>query len=469
VEIPNRIEPPTANQPIEEKFNLFDAVGYKPIPKAVEVHNRRSQIMLILAGMRSAKSASCVPEGLNVFCQPNTNIWVVGLDYQKTDRFIFGIGADQKGVNTYVKESMPWLVDPRKHVHRKDHILENKIGSTIKGKSVKYPDSFIAEKVNLLILEDAASYPETFYNTFVRPRIVDSGGRIFINSVPPFKKNWITRLAKQADGKNISFFHWGMADNPYNSAVEVAKLRREIPEYISIAIVDGKMPTEESSIFGDVQKDNIRNGDILPYIEGHVYQAGVDIGKINDRTWLIISDLTDGTLVYYDRFPPKMFKTELVEQRILKGLKQYGYPNTRVDVTSLGEKYIDVVNKYPFLIPFQIPNNPTRNGIIEELAVAFQRQYTIPSNYFMMLELDNLDIQLYGNYYKYVTLKNHHDDFIIAAGLSLYNWAQRIYGNQGLRVPMAVGGGTIDEDDKLPIVGDNPLTHDKFDDDEYLL
>jgi len=446
------------------------AIGYQAIQPAEAVHRCDSQIVLILAGMRGGKSSVFVPEAVNIFAQPETNIWVVGLDYQKTDRFIFGVGSDQKGVGTYVKEKMDWLIDPRKHIHRKDHILENKIGSVVKGKSVRYPDSFIAERVDALFLEDAASYPESFYNMFVRPRIVDSGGRIFINSVPPFKKNWITRLAKNADQKQVSFYHWGMADNPVNKKEEVDKLRRETPDYIAMSVIDGLMPTEESSIFGNVRDNNTRNGGNLPYIAGHIYQGGVDIGKVYDRTWVVVSDLTDGTLAYADKFPPKLFKTELVENRILRGLEQYNFPNTFVDVTSLGEKYIDVVAKHPFLIPFQITNNPIRNGIIEELAVAFQRQYTIPAMQDMLIELDNLDIVLYGNYYKYVTLKNQHDDFIIAAGLSLRNWAQRIYGNQALQMPIEITGGVVeDEEGKIFKPDDRPLTEDNWNDNDYLL
>lgn len=430
---------------IEKKFNLFKAINYTPIEKAIPVHKSDAQINIILAGMRSSKSSCLVPEALFEFIKPKRNIWVVGLDYSKTDRFIFGSG-EVKGVLTYIREYMPFLIDTNRHIHRRDHMIENKLGSVIKGKSVKYPDSFIAEPVNLIILEDAGSFPDGFYDQFIRPRVIDTSGRIFINSVPPLKRNWLTELYEKADGKTIKRFNWTMYDNPHLPREEILKLENEIPAHLKKTIIYGQLPDEESSVFGDLEK-NVRDYFSLPYEKGHIYQAGVDIGKVHDRTVLAISDLTAGCCVYIDRFPPKFFKVELVKERLLKGLEKYNFPLTYVDVSGLGEIFRSMVDEFSFFQPFVISSNKIRNTLIEGLSIAFQRGYTIPNFDFLLTELKNLEIVIRPGYHLYKTKSGYYDDCIIALALSIYGWESKIGITTDLkkRRPIAVKGEVIED------------------------
>lgn len=427
----------------EKKRNLFKAINYEPIPKGWEVHNCEYQQIALICGMRSGKSSCLVPEALEVLLGKNRNIWVVGIDYEKTDRFIWGSG-EVEGIRNYIEKYFPWLVDTRYGYHRKDHYIQTKLNSTIKGKSVKYPGSFIAEPVDLMICEDAADYPQAFYSTYIRPRVVDKHGRIFLNSVPPIKRNWLTRVIQQ---ESIKVFNWSMYDNPYVSGEEIKALEQDLPEYLRKAIVYGELPTEESSIFGNVREKNVRQGTFFPYNPNHLYQAGVDIGKMYDRTVLTISDLTDATVAYIDRFPPRFFKTDLVEQRLLNGLSRYNYPNTYVDVSGIGEAFRAMVGKHAFLLPYTIPSLSTRNTLIEDLSMAFERGYTFPNFSYILEELEGLDVVLRSNHHIYKTPHGSHDDTIISMALSIMGWAKRLYGGSvsELPPPMEVDGDVIED------------------------
>ena len=395
--------------------------------------------------MRAGKSSSFVPEVVNQFRIKKQNIWIVGVDYSKTDRFIFGSG-NVKGVLDYIREYLPFLMNFNRHQHKKDHKIENYLGSVIQGKSVKYPDSFVAEPVNLMVLEDAASFPEGFYDKFIRPRVVDTNGVILINSVPPLKKNWFVNLINKADGKRIETIHWNMSDNPNVGRNEIEDLRRDLPKNIARLIVDGELPTDDSSVFGNLQ-NNLLEYTNLPYKEGHIYQGGVDIGKIYDRTVLTISDLTDNNIAYIDRFPERFFKKELVEARLLHGLELYKFPNTYVDVSGIGEIFRTMVSNHTFFIPFVISSNKVRNNLIEGLAMAFQRGFTVPKLDFLTQELNNLDIVLKSNYHLYKTQSGFHDDCIISIGLSLYGYANKMYNSlKDISQPEEIKGSLIEED-----------------------
>lgn len=402
----------------KDKREFFKFIGYEPLSKAIPFHNSEKKIRVILGGMRAGKSSACVPETAYVLTFPKKNIWIVGINYDKTDRFMEGAGR-VNGVLNYIKK-FPGLFKTKR---KKDHLIILNNGSTIKGKSVKNPDGFVAEPVDLIVCEDASSYPDGFYDAYIRPRVADTGGRIIINSVPPIKKNWLTKLF-QLEKDNLQSFHWTMEDNIHVPRQEVEQLKNDLPEFLANSIIFGKMPEEDSAIFGNLE-NNIRDYEELPYIDGHIYQAGVDIGKVRDRTVLTITDLTDGVVAYIDRFPERMFKTDVVAERILAGLEKYKFPNCYIDISGIGSIYETLVDKYNFFIPFTIPNVKVRNSLIENLAIAFQRGLTIPNNKDLIAELKNLEVIVKMNFHIYKPAQGYHDDMIISLALSVRGWIGR--------------------------------------------
>ena len=422
----------------QKKRNLFKQLNYEPIPKAVQVHNSEKDVVVVQAPSRSAKSSTFVPEAIYTFMKPKTNIWIVGIDYSNTDRFIFGKGL-VRGILTYCKECLPFLVGISGE-HKRDHELENLVGSTIKGKSVKYPDSFVAEPVDLIICEDAISYPDWFFDKHIRGRILDTRGRILINSVPPVTvRNWVTKLGNK---ESVDNFHWALYDNIHLDKDIIQKYISDCPSHLHRAYVEGLPPTEDSSVFGNI-KDQVMQG-FIPFEKGHLYQAGIDIGKVHDRTVLTISDLTAGRLAFIDRFPPRFFKTELVEARLLHNLGRYGFPNAFVDTSGIGEKFTDMVNSHPFFISYPVSSLRVRNYLIEELAQAFQRQYTIPSFKPLIDEIENLDIVFRSGYHIYRA--KYYDDCIISAALSVKGWMGMNAQRKKIASPIEVTGRVAEDE-----------------------
>lgn len=401
-----------------------------------------------MGATRSGKSSAFVPEAVYTFSHPKQNIWVTGIDYGKTDRFLFGLGS-VKGMRNYLQDSLPFLLDENS-IKRRDHRIESLVDSLAQGKSAKYPDSFIAEPVNLIVCEDATTYPDNFYSTYIRPRVIDTRGRILINGTPPLsKKNWFSQLWKKADGVRIAAFGWGMKDNPTLSPDDIEDLLLDTPEHLRNALIHGIAPMEDSSVFGNLST-NIMGG-FTPFIPGHLYQAGLDIGKQYDRTVLAISDLTDGRLAYMDRFPPKYFQVDKVEARLMESLAKYQFPNTYVDMSGIGEMFRGMVESHPFFIPNVIGSLKARNSIIDDVAVCFARGYSIPDLDFLKFELENLDIDVKPGYYVYVPRNGAHDDCIMALGLSLRGWALKIFGHHTegiLRDIPKDGASDVDLDDE---------------------
>lgn len=450
----------------QRKLALFQKIKYNPTENQEGIHNSSAKIITLMAPSRSLKSTTYVPEALFTLLAPKHNIWVVGLDYSTTDRFIFGSGQ-VKGIDNFIREYFPWFVDGQVGRSKKDHTIKSKIGSSVKGKSVKYPGSFVAEPVDLIICEDASSFPDDFYDMHLRGRVLDTAGRIFINSVPPLRKNWVVRLSKAV---GTDAFSWGLRGNPYLSEAEIESYIRDCPVHLRDAFVDGKISEEDSSVFGKI-RDNVFGFNRCPFVPGHLYQGGVDIGRVRDRTVHCITDLTVGKLVFIDVFPPKFFKTEIVEARLMTNSALYGFPNTYVDVSGIGTMFMTMVEAHAFFIPYTIPTLKSRNGLIEELAMAFQRHYQIPDEPYLIAELENLEIVLRSNYHLYRSNGCFGDDTIIATALSIHGWAGIMFGEAGTRPQPAVIEGAVAEDSFYrgdmgtgPILpeGDNILMGDEY-------
>ena len=399
------------------KRNFFRLIGYVPLPHAIDFHNSNSQVRLILGGMRAGKSSVCVVEAAYILTFPRKNVWVVGINYDKTDRFILG-ESRAKGVLDYISR-FPGLF---KSQSKRYHLIELSNGSKIKGKSIKNLDGFVAEPVDMIICEDAYSYPDGIYEKFIRPRVIDTKGKILINSTPPLKKNWITELS---NSELIEVFHFKTIENVYVDKEEIERLRQEIPEWVSRSVIDGEMPTNESAIFGNFM-ENVQDYQYIPYIDGHLYQAGIDIGRKKDRTVLSIVDLTDNKVVYIDRFPQELHNPDLVAERLIKGLSQYNFPITYLDVTSVGQVFTFLTEQYNFIKPFEIYTLKVRNRLIENVAIALQKGLLLPNNEDLIKELSSLDIEIKTGYYKYVTSGNGTDDIIMSIGLALHNWVDKL-------------------------------------------
>jgi hypothetical protein len=236
-----------------------------------------------------------------------------------------------------------------------------------------------------------------------------------------------------------------------------------VPPHLQRALVQGLPPDEDSTVFGKIRDKAF--GGFIPYQDGHVYQAGLDIGKVHDRTVLSISDLTAARLVFMDVFPPKFFKTELVEARVVESLNKYNFPTCYVDISGIGSVFQDMVERHQFFLPFNIPSLKTRNMLIEELSICFQRGFQIPDLPYFLNELENLDIILKTGYHLYRSRSGYGDDTIISAALSVHGWTRRMSGEGVNHVqPIAVEGLVkTDETEEgepepmLPSYEENPL------------
>ena len=407
-----------------KKRAYFQRIKYQPIEKAIPIHNSKAQIILLIAGNRASKTTICVKEAGYLLLQPKKNIWVVGVDYGKTHRFIFGAGK-AKGVLDDLVSFYPNLIES---YSKSRHRLTLKNRSVIQGKSVLKEQTFVAEPVDLIVCEDAVDYPSGFYETYIRPRVIDTGGRILVNSIPPFdnsKENLVsTLIAHSKVNKDREVYQWSTEDNPFVDKSEILKLRLDLPPSLQKIIIEGQIPESNISLFGNIREQI--HSEPIDYIQGHIYQAGVDIGWTNNRTVLAISDLTDSKLVLLEILPKGLSDSKIIFDKILAYLEKYNFPLTYWDMTGAGNIFYELSKGYNFIKPVLIRNRNERNQLINSLISAFAKGYRILNNKTLIDELENLTIVNRMGYYLYRPKSGYNDDTIMALAMSLIGFSDKI-------------------------------------------
>jgi len=410
---------------------LWKLLRYQPIHnKSLQFHNSKTRIILLLGGMRSGKTSAMVVKVIEKLLEkPRQNIWVVALDYSLTKRFIFGKG-EVKGVDTYLTNYLPFIVAKR---DQKEHVLELKTKSLLQGKSTKYISSFASEKVNGLVIEDAENISNSAWHNYIYPRVMDTGGFIWVNSVPTFDINhWTYEVMDRAisGDKEVSFYNFLTEENPHCDKQFILSLKKNMPEDAvnrAIGVINRK---KDENVLANV----LFVGDFNPYQVGHFYKVGMDVSRFgHSRTVIAVADYTEKRICFVDYFPKKFMKRDQFYERIYSTLSAYNWCPIRVDSAGIGFGTYEELKKDGRSIVEDggVKTLARRNKVIETVILASQRGWTFPDHPELKKEFYNLVLQLKegektGEVKTFYVPKNKEIGFdgVIACGLALEDFIQ---------------------------------------------
>lgn len=186
-------------------------------------------------------------------------------------------------------------------------------GNRLEFYSAERPGSMLGEGVDYVVLDEAATIPETVWSQVIRPTLADTGGGAMLISTPRgrnwFHKRWQAgqREDSEPDWKSWSFSTY---NNPYVEDAEIEAMREEMPDLIFSQEILAKFIADGSSVFmwSDKQVEKIeelKHGLVIREgkspVKGHVF-LGIDLAKTTDFTVLYGANETNGHNVFYDRF-----------------------------------------------------------------------------------------------------------------------------------------------------------------------
>jgi len=295
-------------------------------------------------------------------------------------------------------------------------------GRTIWFKSADNPDSLYGEDVWAAVIDEATRCPEPSWHA-VRSTLTATRGPVRIISNVRGRKNWVWKLGQRAKAGEEGMHYakitaYDAVAAGVVAAAEIEDAKRIYPEqvfnelYLCIPSDDGGNP------FGLTHIAKARRPIANP---GPVYQRGVDLAKKQDYTVNVGLDIT-GQMVDFDRFNKLPW-----DETTTRVANSIGETPALVDSTGVGDAVVDNLLKRCPMVEGYIFSAPSKQKLMENLAVCIQSGTFIFDNDVMQAELEAFEyvIRPNGAGCKYSAPDGYNDDCVMAAALACYGAAMR--------------------------------------------
>ncbi len=238
-------------------------------------------------------------------------------------------------------------------------------GSILKFRSADRSDSIRGGSYKIVISDEFSFFKEGVFNKVIRPTTnAKKDSKIIVASTPKGKNNDFYKLIEQAQEGNPNYKYYFMmyTDNPYYDLEEVEDARLRLPGDIFRQEYLGEFITDGGVVFDIIKRlvDNYYYSSIV----GERYYAGIDWGRVQDRTVLtIINSKRD--VVFMKKWQGSDW--DIIVKEVANELKVFNPYVTLAESNGIGDPLIDAVQKlYLNVTPF-ITSIQSKREIIENL------------------------------------------------------------------------------------------------------
>ena len=271
----------------EDKATFAARLGYEPHSAQLELHSNPARFKVPCCGRRFGKSKACAFETL--YCAIMGG-WVMNAapTYNLANKVWLEATMMLKG------SEFSSLIDDIATQEGKQ-IVRLSTGGIFAAKSTDNPRSLVGDGWDLCVFDEAALEPSAEpWRRSIRPALADRKGSAIFPSTPQ-GENWYKDLYDMGQIGRYKDW-WSMSypstANPLMTAEEVASMCEGMsPEFINQEIY-AMFLGSGGGVFKTFHEVCTATWQEEP-IKGHNYYAGLDVGKTNDYTVLVI---WDGTL-----------------------------------------------------------------------------------------------------------------------------------------------------------------------------
>jgi len=410
------------------------AINWKPHKTQKEVLralNKGLREIVIAAGKGWGKSALCGYVIARTFInyyeellkgkRDSIKIWVVAPTYDLSDK-----------VFTYVVEFLRRAEPKIMNFLRNRPFPQIELSKNvwIQCKSAENPKSLIGERLDLLVVDEAAFIPPSIWYDNLLPTTASKtkkGVTIFIST--PQGKNWFYELYLKAKEKGGAF-HFTSLDGVEIDEKEWERLKEICPKDLFAQNYEAVFLEDAVSVFRGV--DEIIRPNILREPEpGRSYVGGLDLAQVRDFTVLTIFDKFSHEQVYFDRFQKIPYTLQL--ERIENAAKKYN-ATLIVEINNVGLAIADELKargvkvedfKTTGTVSKDFNKKGTKEQLIEKLSLDIENK-----NIFLApIEVQINELKAFTYIYtpsrniSYGAPEGYHDDCVMA--IALANWGLR--------------------------------------------
>lgn len=288
-------------------------------------------------------------------------------------------------------------------------------------RSTHNPDNLRGEGLDLVVLDEAAFMHPRVWSEVVRPMLVTSRGSALLLSTP-FGRNWfydLFRIGLDPGQPEWQSFHYPTSSNPLISPEELEGIRRMTSAHIWLTEYEAKFTDDSGQVFRGIRDAVVAHTADQPQVDHH-YVAGIDWGRDNDFTVIVIIDVATRQMVAMDRFNQIGWT---LQRGRLKAMVQRWQPDVVwAEANSIGSPNIDALMQEGLPMRSFMTTARSKAPLIESLALAIERaEIGLLDDPVLLGELASYGLErLPGGGYRYSAPSGSHDDTVIATALAWY-------------------------------------------------
>jgi len=311
-------------------------------------------------------------------------------------------------------------------INRTERTITTRRGGELAIYSGDNIDSIRGEAFNLVVMDEAAKLPEGAWTDAIMPTLADYDGDAILISTPR-GRNWFYMEYLRAQGGTPTAAAWTAPTtaNPLPNIRKAAGLARDrVPEatyrqeWLAEFLESGGVFRRVADAATAIEQESAVNG--------HEYVFGVDWGRSNDYTVIVVLDVMTSEMVALDRFNRIDYSLQLAR---LTALAERFRPRAIVaEANSMGQPLIEQLTAAGLpVVPFTT-TNASKQIAVDALALAFERgQLRILPDPTLIAELQAYEAErLPSGMLRYGAPEGMHDDTVMATMLAWHNPAPAV-------------------------------------------
>lgn len=369
-----------------------------------EVHESSARFKVLDCGRRWGKTRLGVMECLTVAAQGG-RAWWVAPSYKMSE------------VGWRPLRRMASQI-PNAEIRKADRLVEFQNGGSVTIRSADNPDSLRGEGLDFCVMDECAFIHENAWSEVLRPALADrKGSALFIST--PKGRNWFWRLWMRGQDESAtdwSSWRFTSYENPYIANTEIDTAKESLPERIFRQEFLAEFIDDAGGVFRNVMAC-ANAGEKEPNTDGE-YLFGVDFGKHNDFTVIVVMDLRTKAMVKIDRFNQIDYTVQVGRLQALA--EQYRPTTIIAERNSMGDPLVEDLQRRGLPVQPFTTTNASKAQIIDELALAFERrEISILNDVVLVGELQAYEMErLPSGSFRYNAPSGMHDDTVMALALA---------------------------------------------------
>ncbi|MBI3157608.1 MAG: hypothetical protein HYZ20_19685 [Burkholderiales bacterium] len=305
------------------------------------------------------------------------------------------------------------------------HRMELRNGAALDCWTLEDEDAGRGRRYGLVIVDEAAMarHLEQAWTAAIRPTLTDHAGGAWFLSTPK-GRNYFHALSLQAQQRDDwNHHHAPTSANPHITADEIEQARQTLPErifaqeYLAQFLEDGggvfRLVTAAVDTGLPVEAHWARDAG-----DGRAYVIGVDWGRHEDFTVIIVIDAKERAVVAVDRFTQIDYAVQLARLRALH--ERFPRAPILAESNSMGGPLVEALQRMRLPVRAFQTTSASKAEAIEALALAFERgELRLPMVRWLIDELLAFDQErLPSGSMRYGAPKGGHDDGVMALAIA---------------------------------------------------